>query len=51
MEARGVWSVYRLRGLGKGQYLQAGERWFIDESPPPSAQGHTQKPSNPSRRR
>ncbi len=34
MRAPRVWSVYRLRGLGKGEHLAASERWFITELPP-----------------
>ena len=33
MRAKGVWSVYRLRGKVKGEHLVASERYFIERLP------------------
>lgn len=34
MRAPKVWSVYRLRGLARGEHLTASERFFIEARPP-----------------
>jgi hypothetical protein len=36
MRARKVWSVYRIRGLGKGEHLVASERFVAGPPPAPS---------------
>ncbi len=35
MRARRVWSVYRLRGMAKGEHLVAGERFVVGAPPTP----------------
>ncbi|MCB9755971.1 MAG: hypothetical protein H6713_39115 [Myxococcales bacterium] len=34
MRAPRVWSVYRLRGLKKGEHLEANQRWVLEAAPP-----------------